>query len=109
MTIGAMDRRLQFRRVTQTNTSLGISDVWADYGTPVWASRKDIRDSERAAAGGIYAEVAARFTIRSSDFSRGITPKDEMTSDGRLWRIIGIKELGRRDYLELTAVARLDP
>ena len=109
MTAGSLDRRLRFRRVTQTNTGLGITEAWADHGSPVWGSRKDVSDGERAAAGGIYGEVSARFVIRSSTFARGIAPKDEFTCDGRRWRIIGIKELGRNNLLELTAVARLDP
>lgn len=109
MNAGALDRRLQFRRVTETNTGLGLEQTWANHGSAVWGSRKDISDGEKAAAGGVYAEVSARFVIRSSIFARGITPKDEFTCDGRLWRIVGMKELGRRDYIELTAVARLDP
>lgn len=105
---GSLDRRLQFRRVTQTNTGLGITETWANHGSPVWGSRKDVSDGERAVAGGIYGEVSARFVIRSSAFARGIVPKDEFTCDGKTWRIIGIKEIGRNDLLEITAVARLD-
>lgn len=109
MNAGRLDRRVQFRRVTETNTGLGVVEAWADHGSPVWASRNDISDGEKAVAGSIYGEVSARFVIRSSIFARGITPKDECTCDGLTWRIVGLKEMGRRDYIEVTAVARLDP
>ncbi|WP_434096016.1 head-tail adaptor protein [Thioclava kandeliae] len=90
------------------NTALGQEETWADLGSPVWASRRDVSDGEKAAAGGVFSTVSARFQIRSSTFSRGITAKDMLTCDGREWEIVGIKEIGRRDRIEITATARTD-
>lgn len=104
---GSLDRRITLRRKTVTNTGLGMTEAWADLGT-VWASRKDVSDGEKAAAGKLQSTVAARFIIRSSDLARGLTPKDALVEGGRLFEITGIKELGRRDFLEITAEARLD-
>jgi len=107
MMAGGMDRRVTFSRATVTNTGLGLTEAWADLGT-VWASRKDVSDGEKAAAGTMQAVVVARFVVRSSTFSRGLTPKDRLTEGGRTFQITGIKEMGRRDFLEITAEARAD-
>lgn len=107
MTAGKLDRRVTFSRATPTNTSLGITESWSDIGT-VWASRKDVSDGERAAAGMMQATLVSRFMVRSSGFSRALTPKDRLTEGGRSYQILGIKEMGRRDFLEITAEARAD-
>lgn len=104
---GSLDRRITLRRKTVTNTGLGMIEAWADLGK-VWASRKDISDGEKAAAGTMQSTVAARFVVRSSEMTRGLTPKDKLIEGGRTFEITGIKELGRRDFLEITAEARLD-
>lgn len=104
---GQLDRRITLRRATVANTGLGVTEAWVDLGT-IWAGRKDVSDGEKAAAGTMQAVVVARFVVRSSTFSRGLTPKDRLTEGGKTFQITGIKELGRRDYLEITAEARAD-
>ena len=49
------------------------------------------------------AEMVSRFRIRSSEFSRGLAAKDRLICEGRTYAIIGIKEIGRKDGLEVTA------
>lgn len=105
---GKLDRRIQIRRSTATDDGLQMVETWADHGSPIWAARKDVSDGERAAAGWMEATSVARFTLRSSSFTRGLTPKDRIATDGRDYNIQGIKELGRRDWLEITAIARVD-
>lgn len=107
MSAGALDRRITIRRGTVTNTGLGTTTVWADQVT-LWASRKDISDGERAAAGMVQGTVVSRFVVRSSSVSRGIKPKDRLIEGGLTYEITGIKEIGRRDRLEITAEARMD-
>lgn len=104
---GQLDRRITLRRKTETNTGLGMTEAWADLGT-IWASRKDVSDSEKAAAGKMQAVVVSRFIVRSSSLTRTLTPKDELIEGGLTFRITGIKELGRRDFLEITAEAGAD-
>lgn len=103
-----LDRRVQFRRAGLADDGYQQVQGWADLGAPIWAARRDVSDGEKAPADTVYAEISARFTVRSDSFTRGITPKDEMVSDGLQWRIVGIKELGRHDWIEITATARLD-
>lgn len=108
MNAGNLDRRIQIRRSIAIDDGLQMVESWADYGAPIWAARKDVSDGERAAAGWIEATSVARFTVRSSTFTRGLTPKDRIAAEGRGYDIQGIKELGRRDWLEITAIARVD-
>lgn len=107
MSAGALDRRITIRRATVTNTGLGPTTAWSDLIT-LWGSRKDISDGERAAAGMVQGSVVSRFVVRSFTASRGIRPKDRLIEGGLTYEITGIKEVGRRDRLEITAEARLD-
>lgn len=106
--VAALDRRLQFRRATLTDDSFNQRETWADYGTPIWASYAPVRDSERWAAGQMQATRMARFTVRWSSFTSGLDAKDRFVFDGRDWSIIGLKEIGRREFIELTATTGAD-
>lgn len=107
MSAGALDRRITIRRATVTNTGLGLTTVWSDLLT-LWGSRKDVSDGERAMAGMVQGSVISRFVVRSFPASRGIRPKDRLIEGGLVYDITGIKEIGRRDRIEITAQARLD-
>lgn len=108
MTDVQYDSRAQFRRATKTDGGMAVVETFANHGGVVWAKRTDISDGERWRAGEVQAHVTARFVVRSSAFTRGITPKDRLTCDGRDYDIVGIKEIGRLDRLEITAAARAD-
>jgi SPP1 family predicted phage head-tail adaptor len=81
--------------------------TWATLAT-VWASRQDIRDSERVAAQEVGADITTRFQIRYSSEVAGVNPKDRINFDGSIYEIVAVKEIGRREGLELTAAARTD-
>ena len=105
---GKLDRRVQFRRNTPTDDGFTTVEAWADHGAPVWASKREVSDRERMAAMEVSATISARFQVRYSSFTAGITPKDRLICEGREYDITGIKELGRREGFEITASARAD-
>lgn len=107
MSAGALDRRITLSRETVTNTGLGPTRTWTVL-TTLWASRKDVSDGEKATAGTVQSTVVSRFVVRSSIASRGLLPKDRLAEGGLTFEITGIKEVGRRDRLEITAQARRD-
>lgn len=107
MSAGSLDRRVTIRRGTVSNTGLGVTTTWLDYGT-FWASRKDVSDAERAAAGSVQGTVVSRFVVRWSADTAGIKPADRLVEGGMTFEVRGIKEVGRRRYIEITAEARLD-
>lgn len=108
MQAGRLDRMLRFRRAALQAGAFGQAEVWSDHGLPVWAEKSDISDGERWRAGAVSAQVTTRFRVRWSVEMAGITPKDRLVCEGREYDIVGIKEIGRREGLELTAAARID-
>lgn len=107
MRAGKLDRSAQFQRATLVDDGLQSVETWANHGYPEPVARGDVSDAERAAAGWIEATVVSRFTVRSSDFTRDLTPKDRLICDGLSFDIQGIKEVSRAE-LEITATARAD-
>lgn len=108
MTAGSLDRRVQFHRAALVDDGFASATNWADHGAPVWASRRDVSDRERIESEQIAAVITTRFQVRSSTFTRGITAADRLTCEGALYDIVGVKQIGRRDMLEITARARAD-
>lgn len=105
---GDMDRRIVIRRATRTADVFNEPvETWSDH-LRVWAAKKDISDRERLQAAEIGATITTRFTVRWSEAASRVTPKDRIALDGRSYDIHGIKEVGRRRFLEITASARAE-
>lgn len=104
--IGKLDRVVQFRRATLSDDGFSSVETFADHGSPVFASKVDISDSERWRAGEISSSVSARFVVRWSAFTSALTTDDRLVCEGVTYNITGIKEgKGRRQWLEITAGA----
>jgi head-tail adaptor len=91
-----------------TDDGFSTVETWANHGTPVWASKTDISDGERFRAGEVAAHITSRFQVTHSKFTAALTPKDRLVCEGRTFDIVGIKQIGRRVMLEITAAARAD-
>lgn len=112
---GDLDRRIQFLRAAIVDDGYSKSETWADedgptyHGSVIAAQKTDLSDGEKWRAGEIAATVSARFVVRYSTFTKGITPQDRLECEGVVYEINGIKEgQGRRQWLELTCTARSD-
>ena len=108
-TIGQLDRLAQFTRSELIDDGLSTRPgPYLPFGPAVHASRRDISDAEKFAAGTVLATVTARFTVRHNAFTADLTPRDRLVCDGGEWGISGIKELPepRRTWLEITATRR---
>lgn len=106
---GKLDRRIQFQRFTLTDDGFGQVEAFANLGSQIAAGKRDVSDGERMRAGEVSAQITSRFHVRSSAFTRDLTPVDRLIYDGRTYSIYGIKELeGRNRLLEITAGARVD-
>lgn len=107
---GQLDRRIVIQRYTAIQDAFG-GDVhtWVDL-TTISAKYTPVSDAERMSAGQINAVSMARFVVRSSTVTRGVTPKDRISYDGNDWDIHGIKETkeGRKRFLEITAARQAD-
>ena len=108
MDSGALDRSLILRKRTVANNTLGEPvETFTDLAT-VRASKTDISDGEKVRAQQVGAEITTRFQIRWSVNWSDLNPKDRVTCDLREYEIVGVKELGRREGIEITACARAD-
>lgn len=105
MKAGALDRRLTIRRATVTDNGLEEVPDWADVVT-VWASKQDVSDRERTLAASTGASITTRFQIRYSTVVAGVTAEDQVVCEGRKYAVTAVKEIGRREGLEITATAQ---
>lgn len=103
-----LDRRIQFYRATLEDDDVARTEVFAAHGDPLWASKVDVSDGERALGGGVSASLTSRFVIYSTSYSRDLTPKDQIEFDGNRFNVSGIKTRGRNRFLEITAGAKVD-
>lgn len=108
MDAGRLDRRIVLKtRKAGTNAFGEPVDEWDTLAT-VWANVVPVSDGERLRAGETLAAKRSRFTIRYSSAVSGIDPRDQLVYDGRTYDIDGVKEIGRREMLEITASARAE-
>ena len=105
---GSMDRRITLERFATTRDEYNSPvEIWTTLAT-VWAAYEPIRDGEKFRAGETAAGLSARFVIRWSSTVSALNPKDRLTFDGKTYAILNVKEIGRREGLELTTAARAD-
>lgn len=105
MDAGKLDRRITVERATITTDAAGgeVQD-WTAIAT-VWAEVLPISDGERWRASEVAAHVTTRFRIR---WGLGVTVEDRIVYEGRVYEIVGVKEIGRREGQEITAAARAE-
>jgi len=105
---GSLDRRLVLqKRVVTANALNEEVETFTDLAK-VWASKTDVSDAEKVRAQQVGAEITTRFQIRWASAWATLNPKDRCVCEGREYEITGVKELGRRVGLEITACARAD-
>lgn len=108
MDAGNLDRWLTLRqRVVATNALNEDEATFVDLAR-VRASKKDLSDGEKVRAQQVGSEITTRFQIRWSVNWSALNPKDRVECEGREYEVVGVKELGRREGIEITANARTD-
>lgn len=106
MSAGKYDRQIDLMRATAVEDAAGqpISTFALLRRVPAYA--RAISDGERLQGGGIMSAVNMRFVIRWSKDVRTLDTRDQLIYEGRVHDIAGVKEIGRRRELEITAAAR---
>lgn len=105
---GPLDRKITLERFTSTVDAYNEPvKTWATLATRS-ASYEPLSDGERFRAGETAADASARFVIRWSSAVSDLNPKDRLTYEGVVWQILRVKEVGRREGIEITAGARAD-
>jgi SPP1 family predicted phage head-tail adaptor len=108
MQSGPLDRRIVIERAALTSNAFGEGvPTWGALAE-VWAHKQDVSDKERQQSAEVAAEITTRFKIRWSPDVATVNPKDRVVFDGRVYNLSAVKEIGRREGLELSATARVD-
>lgn len=106
---GERDRLVQIMRDGQTGTTpLNEPIIGETEYLKVWAKKRDVSDAERHRAEEIGATITTRFLLRWSTRSAAIVTTDDLVCEGRRYEIEGVKEIGRREEIELTCAARTE-
>lgn len=102
LNIGNMDRRITIEREAEVVSPSGdVRKVWATVAT-VWA--EVLQQSANEFFTG-YGEAETGSVIFRVRYRPGITTADRVTYDGVAYGLKEIKEIGRRDALELRGEA----
>lgn len=105
---GKLDRRVTIQRYgISYNGNNEPIEAWTDLDT-VWASVEYASDGEKVRAASVGATISVRFQVRYSSTVRDVNPKDRVSFEGKLFDIAGVKELARREGLEISAAAQAD-
>jgi SPP1 family predicted phage head-tail adaptor len=106
--IGEMDRLIDLQRATEsTNAANEVVKTFATL-VSVWASAIPTSDSERARAGEVMSQIDMRFRIWYSSTVANLDTRDRIVFDSRTYDIVGVKEIGRKMLLEISASARAE-
>jgi len=109
---GSLNRRIQIQRAAVTKDALN-NDVhtWENIlpgDGKVWASKRDATTRERLAASELGADITTIFEVRYSSDVALLNPRDRIVLDERAYEIVGVTEIGYRDALKITAIARAE-
>lgn len=105
MRIGSLDRRVTLMRPVQTGPTEHNETLtsWQDVAT-VWAGVAAQSEGERPEAGKATATRTVTFRIR---WRGDVDERWRLLFDGRPWEIRGVREIGRRIALEITAESKI--
>lgn len=97
-----MDRQVAILRPVNAINEFNEPETTWQLVDMVWAAKIPQRGSERFAAAQVAGHMVTTFKIRWRD---DLSPLDRLEYQGRQWDIYDVRELGRRDGLEIDAVA----
>jgi SPP1 family predicted phage head-tail adaptor len=100
--IGKLDNRITIQRRNVVQNTRG-EDVegWTDFAE-VWAEKRVTADDEAFRAQQRLSTQGVNFRIR---YRKGISPQMRVLCDGATWKVLGVAEINRREWLDLTCEA----
>jgi SPP1 family predicted phage head-tail adaptor len=108
MISGFRDRRIKIERRTSTLDGFGGEIVtWVEVGQR-WAASMPVKDSEAFRNSEATATITHRFQILWDAAVAQVDPTYRVLFDNRTYDIVAVKEIGRRDGIEISATARAE-
>ena len=123
MRAGKLDRLIDLQSKTATESPSGeVTEVWSTFCARKPASYAPVRADERYAAPQTVARQQVEFRIRYSSNVAGLSPQHRVIypamndgddapanpEDARIYDILEVHELGRRDGLRIITQRRVD-
>jgi SPP1 family predicted phage head-tail adaptor len=108
MRAGSMDRRIRIEQATKARTASGqVSRTWA-LQADFWAEVQQNRGQETFTSNAEAAKAELRFRIRYPQTFPMPSPSEDcrIVYEGRVFDIVRVVEVGRREGLELFATGR---
>jgi SPP1 family predicted phage head-tail adaptor len=100
---GKMDRRISIQRLVQTGVSELNEPIFSYQEVRiVWGAKIHKSEDEKFASGQRYAVRVVTF---QTHYMPDLTETDRLVSEGVTYDVKGIRELGRREGLEIAAEA----
>lgn len=95
--IGSLDRKVTIHAVSVTYDDYG-AEIETETDSELWANVKWKTSKEGEDQGDLKGNYKISVAIR---YTSGITTKDRLTFDSRVYDIVGYRELGRRRFIVL--------
>lgn len=101
-----LDRLISIQRAALGRDAANeVTEAWGLF-IERFASKEDVKDSEKFGSGEVRAEITNRFVVRYDPETATIDTQDQLTHEGRVHEIIGVKEVGRAQWVEITTSRR---
>jgi SPP1 family predicted phage head-tail adaptor len=105
MRIGLLDRRVTIQSLSTAPDGSGQEvETWTAVAT-VWMRVRPFRGSERFLAQQVVGKAVTTFEAR---YRSDVTVKNRLLYDGKNWDIADVRQIGRKERMELDATARSD-
>ena len=106
---GNLDRLIVLQKRVTTRDEFGEQVItWTEFATR-WASSMPVKDGERFGNDEAIATITNRFQILwDATAWADIDPTCRVVFEGRNYDVVAVKEIGRRDGIEISATARAE-
>jgi SPP1 family predicted phage head-tail adaptor len=105
MRIGLLDRRVTIQSLSTVLDGAGQEvETWGAVAT-VWMRVRPFRGGERFTAQQVVGKAVTTFEAR---YRSDVTIKNRLLWDGKTWDIADIRQLGRKERMEMDATARAE-
>lgn len=108
MEAGKYDRSIRIGKYSVTPNEVNEDVLTFNWLSSRPASISPISDGERFRSDELGSQAAVRFRTRWDSSSSTINTKDKILCEEKEYEILGVKEIGRRKEVEITAVVRSD-
>jgi SPP1 family predicted phage head-tail adaptor len=99
---GRLDQAVVIQRKVVIQDDFGQPiETWTDWRI-VKMNKRDVRAEERFRSN---QELATETAVFVTHWVNGVLTTDRLITDGKTYDIVGLAEIGRRNGLEITAVA----